>query len=153
MNERNKERGSAMTKSEAESAIRKYGDQSRAARGLGVSRKMIRWALYRADVKGAVMSEKKVQQQATAKPGNTLSVFRNQFDVRLKIRKGIKRFLAGVYMTDQQFREACGVPATEWRRYADESEFDGFRVKVRGVLYWAQPKMVAQMKEIAGIVS
>lgn len=89
---------------------------------------------------------------APLRRGKTLDCFRQQYDIKLRIRQGISTHLKSVYMTDQEFREACGVPSSEWRRYADESEFDGNRAKIRGVTYWASAKMVEQMKEIAGVV-
>lgn len=84
--------------------------------------------------------------------GKTLGQFRAQFDVRERIRAGIKRHLNGVYMTDQEFREACGIPAQDWRRFADLDEFEPYRWRYRAVIYWAQPKMIASMKETVGAV-
>lgn len=90
---------------------------------------------------------------APGKPvsGKTLADFRKQFDVRERIRSGLKLHLSGVYRTDQDFREACGVPPAEWRRFADLEEFEPYRWRYRGVLYWAAPKVLEQMKEIVGV--
>ena len=87
------------------------------------------------------------------KRGKSMDQFRQQFDVKLRIRQGVKKHLQGVYMTDQEFREACGISTTEWRRYSEEIEFDTFRAKIRGQILWAAPKMLLEMKSIAGIVS
>jgi hypothetical protein len=87
------------------------------------------------------------------KRGKSLAQFKDQYDVKLRIRQGIKKYLTGVYMTEQELRDACGISTTDWRRYADEGEFDGFRVKIRGQIFWAQPKMLAEMKSIAGVIS
>lgn len=90
-------------------------------------------------------------------PGNThgksLDVFRQQYDIRLRIKEGIKKHLCDVYMTEQEFRDACGVSSTEWRKYADDLEFDVYHIRIRGHVMWAQPKMIERMKEIAGIVT
>lgn len=88
-----------------------------------------------------------------ARRGKSMDQFRQQFDVKLRIRQGIKKHLSGVYMTDQEFREACGIASSDWRRYADEIEFDKFRAKIRGQILWASEKMLLEMKSIAGIVS
>jgi hypothetical protein len=88
-----------------------------------------------------------------AKRGKSMDQFRQQFDVKLRIRQGVKKHLASVYMTDQEFREACGVSTTEWRRHSEEMEFDTFRAKIRGQILWAAPKMLVEMKSIAGIIS
>lgn len=91
--------------------------------------------------------------EAAAKRGKSMDQFRQQFDVKLRIRQGVKKHLQSVYMSDQEFREACGVSSTEWRRYADELEFDSYRAKIRGQILWASAKMLVEMKSIAGIIS
>lgn len=83
--------------------------------------------------------------------GKTLEDFRKDHDIKQKIRDGLER-LGECYMTDQEFRESCGVSPARWRSHADAPVFDTCRVRVKGVLYWAQPRMIAEMKEIAGIV-
>jgi hypothetical protein len=88
-----------------------------------------------------------------ARRGKSMDQFRQQFDVKLRIRQGVKKHLQSVYMTDQEFREACGVSTTEWRRYSEEIEFDQFRAKIRGQIFWASAKMLSEMKSIAGIIS
>ena len=90
---------------------------------------------------------------ALLKRGKSMAQFRQQFDVKLRIQQGVKKHLQGVYMPDQEFREACGVSTTEWRRYSEESEFDVYRAKIRGQILWAAPKMLLEMKSIAGIIS
>lgn len=88
----------------------------------------------------------------TANRGKSLAQFKQVYDVKLRIRQGISKHLRGVYMTDQEFRDACGVGTNEWRRYADEMEFDQFRAKIRGQVLWASAKMLAEMKQIAGVI-
>lgn len=83
--------------------------------------------------------------------GRTIDAFRQTFDIPLRIRQGIRRHLTSVYMTDQEFREACGVQATNWRRYADDDEFRANRGKFSGQIYWASETMMSKMKRIAGI--
>jgi hypothetical protein len=87
----------------------------------------------------------------TPSTGRTLELFRQTFDVPLRIRQGIRRHLVSVYMTDQEFRESCGVPSTNWRRYADDDEFRANRGKFSGQTYWASETMMSKMKRIAGI--
>lgn len=84
--------------------------------------------------------------------GKTIQQFRAQFDVRERIRVGLKTHLNGVYMADQEFREACGIPAQDWRRFADLEEFEPYRWRHKTIVYWAQPKMLAAMRETVGAV-
>ncbi|HAM41469.1 MAG TPA: hypothetical protein DCP69_09065 [Candidatus Omnitrophica bacterium] len=92
------------------------------------------------------------QEPAAKQRGKTLQQFRAQFDVRERIRVGLKTHLNGVYMTDQEFREACGIPAQDWRRFADLEEFELYRWRHKTIVYWAQPKMLATMRETVGAV-
>lgn len=84
--------------------------------------------------------------------GKTLSQFRTQFDVREKIRQGIKSHLKNITMTDQEFREACQVPVNEWRRFASLDEFSQYTAKLKGTVFWARPEMLLEMKEILGVI-
>jgi len=96
------------------------------------------------------MSSKPTEEKSR---GKSMDQFRSVFDIKLRICKGVSTILRGVYMTDQEFREACGIASNEWRRYADDSEFDACRCRLRGQIMWAQPKMMKEMREIAGIVT
>jgi len=118
------------------------------------------WANYRiasatdtvvAEV-AAARGERSPATTPQVKPrGITLEQFRAKYDVRERIRAGIKA-LAGVCMSDPEFREACGILPQDWRRFADLDEFEAYRWRFKGVLYWAQPKMLAAMKDTVGAV-
>ena len=84
--------------------------------------------------------------------GKTLDQFKKEFDIRVKIRDGIKRIGAKTYMSDTEFREFCGVHISVWRRYAELDEFKQFRVRIQGAQYWAKAEMIAEMKDIVGII-
>jgi len=84
--------------------------------------------------------------------GKTLTDFRQQYDVSLRIREGVSK-LNGVYMTDSEFREFCNIPTSHWRRYADQDEFKKCRGKFPGgIMLWAKESMMIEMKRIAGIM-
>lgn len=83
--------------------------------------------------------------------GKTLDSFRQTYDIPLRIEQGIKKYLKSVYMTDSEFREACGVHAGMWRRYADDDKFKANRGRFSGQLLWASEPMMKSMKRIAGI--
>lgn len=105
-----------------------------------------------------------VDKPAAKKPEGartkTLSQFRSVFDVKERIRNGITTHLHftgpvdknGVYMLDQDFREACGIQIQDWRRFADLDEFEPYRWRHKGLLHWAQPRMLASMRETVGVV-
>ncbi|MEB3214482.1 MAG: hypothetical protein VKL39_24250 [Leptolyngbyaceae bacterium] len=82
----------------------------------------------------------------------SLSQFRDKYDIPFKIRNGIKRHLVGdVYMTDGEFRDACGVLLNSWRRNADLDEFAPYRYRFGGELLWANQDTMRTMKQIAGV--
>jgi hypothetical protein len=84
--------------------------------------------------------------------GHTLQQFKSLFDVKERIRSGIKTHLGTLYLTDQEFREACEIPAQEWRRNADLEEFGMYRWRYKTILYWAHPRTLETMKETVGAV-
>lgn len=66
-----------------------------------------------------------------------------------KIKKGIDQYLKKTgWMYDDDFRRACGVKSTDWRRYAREFEQLQMRVD-NGVLVWGHPDIIDQMREVA----
>lgn len=81
--------------------------------------------------------------------GKSLEHFRAEHDIALRIARGIERHLNGVYMTEQEFREACGINTTLFARYRDD--FDQNRLRIGDKWFWAKPEMIAEMKQIAGI--
>lgn len=83
--------------------------------------------------------------------GKTLEQFKKQFDVREKIKDGLKRLGSDCYMTDTEFREFCGVHINNWRRFADEDQFKNYRVRINSIWHWASAGMVKRMKDIVGI--
>lgn len=84
--------------------------------------------------------------------GKTLDQFKKEFDVRVKIRDGLKRIGAKNYLSDTEFREFCGVHISVWRRYAELDEFKPNRVRIQGTLYWAREEMIVEMKDIVNLI-
>ena len=71
---------------------------------------------------------------------------RAKHDNLYKIRQGVKQLEDGRYLTDQQMREFCKVNTSKWRSFADNVEFDKFKIKVSGdVTYWGTPKCVLKL--------
>jgi hypothetical protein len=100
---------------------------------------------YKANRNGSAASAKKVR-------GRTLQQFKALFDVKERIRSGIRTHLGTVYLTDQEFREACEIPPQDWRRHADLEEFAPYRWRYKTILYWAHPRTLEAMKETVGAV-
>jgi len=80
-----------------------------------------------------------------------MAQFRAEHDYALKLRRAITALDDG-YATEQEMKDAAGVPNHVWRRYAELPEFVENRLKMRDVTYWAPAKIIRQMKEIVGAV-
>ena len=89
------------------------------------------------------------------KGGGGFEAFREKFDDSLiipdKIKEGIKKFLVNGKgepdcMYDQDFREACGIPPSKWRRYADD--FKTLQVKKDNLIIWGHPEIIEQMRMV-----
>jgi hypothetical protein len=94
-------------------------------------------------------------KSAPRKPAKARSFeeFRSRHDLSHIIKARVKELLAGdEWYDDADFRELCGVPVAQWRRYADSGEFSEHRVvKSNRINAWAPPKMARQMREVLDI--
>jgi hypothetical protein len=81
---------------------------------------------------------------------HSLDDFRVENDFSFKIEKAIDELGDG-YLTENEFKLVCGVPASYFRRFADLPEFRNNHFRLRDVVYWASEKTIKQMKEIVGI--
>ena len=122
--------------------------RERLAKELNISEGVTRTMLKK--LESAVCIQTKGTPSVSA--GKSLTDFRQQFDISLRIREGLSK-LNGVYMTDSEFRQFCNIPTSHWRQYADQDEFKKFRGKFPGgQLLWAKESMMIEMKRIAGIM-
>ena len=80
----------------------------------------------------------------------TLEDFRKAHDNPQKIRNGLASLRAGAYLTEEEFRQFCSIPANLWRRNAELPEFSDNHLKVAGVVHWASKSTIQEMKSIIG---
>jgi len=91
------------------------------------------------------------------KTKRTLEVFKQTFDnsiiIPKKITEGIDKYLMvdgePSYMSDTEFREACGLVVTKWRRYADEFKHLQCKIPGGGTVYWGHPDIIDEMRKAA----
>jgi len=102
----------------------------------------------------AIAPRPAAKERRTSQSGRSLDAFRKQHDVSFIIDEHIKSHLhekADAYFTDHEFREICGVPSSNWRRFADDTRFADHRL-VRGQHnLWASKRMIQEMRKIIGI--
>jgi len=65
------------------------------------------------------------------------------------IQDGIEKYLTlngePAWMIDRDFREACGVAITKWRRYADD--FKHLQASKDGQTFWGHPNIIDEMRK------
>ena len=82
-----------------------------------------------------------------------INEFRDQFDdsviIPKLIEEGIEKYLTKpdgepAWMTDKDFREACGVPHGKWRRYAED--YKHIQAKKGDLHFWGHPDIIDEMR-------
>ena len=94
------------------------------------------------------------EPQSKPTAGRTLDAFRAVHDVAHIIETNVEIHLrdsAEEYFTDHEFREICGVPSGNWRRFADDTKFAEYRLVRGSHNLWASKKMIREMRKILGI--
>ena len=81
----------------------------------------------------------------------TLDDFRKAHDNPQKIRNGLASLADGAYLTEEEFRQFCNIPANLWRRNADLPEFSDNHLKHAGIVHWASKTTIQEMKTIIGV--
>lgn len=72
---------------------------------------------------------------------------RLKHDNAYKIREGVKKLQKDRYFTDQQMREFCKVVSQAWRGYSEMPEFEKYKIKLSGIIYWGTPECIKKLKE------
>ena len=138
---------------EAYEAVQKTGGNlTAAARLLGIDRHAVKRRLRKCyEQTGATIPLPVAQVSAKPKANvspRTLNEFKQKYDkstiIPSKIREGIVTVLSRGWLYDAEFREACGVPPGNWRRFADD--FSEYHTKRDGKIIWAMPEMIEQME-------
>lgn len=126
---------------------------SEIARKTGVARSTVGDIIRRCE--GTLKPRSTVSPRKVAKPGKarTFDEFREKHDIAHIIQSKVDEYLQGdVYYDDNDFRELCGIPSNQWRRYADSGEFDEHRVqKSNRINAWAPKSMAKKMREVLDI--
>lgn len=114
----------------------------------GVTSERIRGLLPQ--VKQAIpMSNPPIKPIPRVRP-KSLDEFRKMHDNPQKIRNGLESLASSAYLTEEEFRQFCNIPANLWRRNADLPEFVDNKLKHAGVVHWASKETIREMKNIIG---
>lgn len=74
---------------------------------------------------------------------------RAKHDTMFKIREGMKTLKKGVYFMDQQMREHCKVTSAVWRSYSEQVEFESYKTKLNGVVYWGTVDSIKKLEDLS----
>lgn len=125
------------------SALIRAGDIS--DRPFAPTREMIRAACQ------APASPPATEANTPSASGISLDSFREQYDYREYIRKALSELPEARIYADQDMRALAGIPTADWRRIADQREFEPYRLRVRQVWHWARPETILEMRAILGV--
>ena len=87
-----------------------------------------------------IVSEQKIA-------GITEEQFRAKFDLNFIVSKKCKELQKGIYLSMSEFIKLCGItPGSGYRQVLEHPDFDNYRGKIRGDIYWSHPESITKMK-------
>jgi len=94
---------------------------------------------------GEESTEIKETEQKIA--GITEEQFRAKFDLNFIVGKKCKELQKGIYLSMGEFIKLCGItPGSGYRQVLEHPDFDNYRGKIKGNIYWSHPDSISKMK-------
>ena len=79
--------------------------------------------------------------------GITEEQFRAKFDLNFIVGKKCKELQKGIYLSMSEFIKLCGItPGSGYRQVLEHPDFDSYRGRIRGEIYWSHPESITKMK-------
>ena len=89
------------------------------------------------------IAEEPVQKSA----GLTEEQFRAKFDLTFIVKKKCLELQKGIFLTMGEFIKLCGItPGSGYRQVLEHPDFDNYRGRIRGDIYWSHPESITKMK-------
>ena len=87
------------------------------------------------------------QKPAEKIAGITEEQFRAKFDLNFIVGKKCKELQKGIYLSMSEFIKLCGItPGSGYRQVLGHPDFDSYRGRIRGDIYWSHPESISKMK-------
>jgi hypothetical protein len=87
------------------------------------------------------------QKPAEKIAGITEEQFRAKFDLNFIVGKKCKELQKGIYLSMSEFIKLCGItPGSGYRQVLEHPDFDSYRGRIRGEIYWSHPESITKMK-------
>ena len=88
-----------------------------------------------------------VDKPAEKIAGITEEQFRAKFDLTFIVGKRCKDLQRGIYLSMGEFIKFCGItPGAGYRQVLEHPDFDSYRGRIRGDIYWSHPESITKMK-------
>jgi len=93
------------------------------------------------------IEETEIKEPAEKIAGITEEQFRAKFDLNFIVGKKCKELQKGIYLSMSEFIKLCGItPGSGYRQVLEHPDFDSYRGRIRGEIYWSHPESITKMK-------
>ena len=93
------------------------------------------------------IEETEIKEPGQKIAGITEEQFRAKFDLNFIVGKKCKELQKGIYLSMSEFIKLCGItPGSGYRQVLEHPDFDSYRGRIRGEVYWSHPESIAKMK-------
>lgn len=93
------------------------------------------------------IEETEIKEPAEKIAGITEEQFRAKFDLNFIVGKKCKELQKGIYLSMSEFIKFCGItPGSGYRQVLEHPDFDSYRGRIRGEIYWSHPESITKMK-------
>jgi DNA-directed RNA polymerase subunit M/transcription elongation factor TFIIS len=94
----------------------------------------------------------KLKEEQKEPEGKTLGLtedqFRSKYDLRFIVASKCKELKRGIYLSMYEFVKFCGItPGSGYRDLMLGPDYEPYRGKVRGEIYWSHPDSIKKMKD------
>ena len=87
------------------------------------------------------------KMENTAIIGITEDELRCRHDIRFQVRRAVKLLEKGTYLTQSEFVQRAKIkPGAGYRDVIDHTEFEEYRGKAGGMVYWSHPDSITKLK-------
>ena len=93
------------------------------------------------------IEETEIKEPEQKIAGITEEQFRAKFDLNFIVGKKCKELQKGIYLSMSEFIKLCGItPGSGYRQVLEHPDFDSYRGRIRGDIYWSHPESISKMK-------
>lgn len=95
---------------------------------------------------GAGTKPKKAGVNKTSRCGLSEEELRAKIDPKFQVRQYLEQLVEGEYVTQADLVNACQLNSG-YKQVLESSEFESFRGKAAGTVYWGHPRSIKQLKD------